>query len=94
MVSTGGVESTPPEKPESTKPAIPKGKGGIVKALDTPVKTLGQLKSVLEQNLGKKEGDKLYKTFMTSFVMTMLAPIRTAQQQAQAAARKMREQNK
>ncbi|MCB1181054.1 MAG: hypothetical protein KDK55_03410 [Chlamydiia bacterium] len=92
------MESTPPSKPEETHPVTPhpsegKSGGNILAAMETPVRTLGQLKTVLIENLGKKEGEKFYQTFLKSFVMTMLAPIRTAEQQAQQAAKKMRQQN-
>lgn len=71
-------------------PGGPSG-GSVENALHTPVATLGQLKQVLIQNLGEKEGTKLYNTFIQSFAMQMLSQIQHSAQQAQRAAQQMRE---
>lgn len=91
-------ESSPirPEIPGMGK--IPEEKGGpsggsIEKALHTKVKTLGQLKQVLIDNLGKKEGEKVYNYFMGSIAMEMLSQIQHAAQQAKKASQQMRANN-
>jgi len=58
-------------------------------AMQTPVSTLGQLKSVLISHLGEQQGTKLYNQFLAAMVQTMLAPLRTAAQNAQQATQNM-----
>lgn len=62
----------------------------IEKALHTKVRTLGQLKAMLEKDLGKKDGDKLYNVFMKSFLMMMLTQIQQSAEGAKKAAQNMR----
>lgn len=88
-----GREGKPIQPSESTGPKELSGDvsgGSIQKALHTPVKTLGQLKKVLIDNLGEKEGTKLYNNFIKSFALMMLSQIREAAQGAAKAAQQMR----
>lgn len=61
----------------------------LVKAMETPVHTLGQLKQVLIQSLGEEKGKKLYNHFLMSLVASMLSQIRQSQQSADQATKSM-----
>jgi hypothetical protein len=91
-MDTSGITPTPAGTPKI--PGEGQGGGGLQAAITTPVKTLGDLKNLLISNLGPQQGTKLYNTFLKSIAMAMLAPLRTAQQQAQQAVRQMRSQDK
>lgn len=62
--------------------------GDLSIAADAPIKTLGDLKKVLLQ-ADPEKGEKLYNSFITAIVLTMLGPMRTAQANAEQAAKKM-----
>ncbi len=88
----GGSKPIQPSEskgPEETS-GEPTGKS-LENALHAPVKTLGQLKQVLIDNLGEKEGKKLYNSFMKSFMMQILNQVQESAQQAKKAAQSMRE---
>lgn len=65
----------------------------IEKALHTKVRTMGELKQMLESTLGKKDGEKMYNMFMKSFGMMMLSQIQHAAEQAKKATQQMRMDN-
>ena len=63
-------------------------------ALHTPVKTLGDLKRILIDNLGEENGTKYYNSFIKSFSMLMLNQIQQSARGAKKAAEQMRKQNR
>lgn len=89
-----GVSGSEGPKPEElggpSKASEGPSGGDVAAAMQAKVKTLGELKAVLIQHLGEKEGTKLYNTFLQSFVMTMLAQLRQSAQGADKAAQQMR----
>ncbi|MCC5832137.1 MAG: hypothetical protein JJU12_03745 [Chlamydiales bacterium] len=99
MADTGGIGGEGSKVPPSESPGVggvPGGPGGpsggsIENALHTRVATLGQLKQVLVDNLGEKEGTKLYNGFVKSLAMQILGQVQQSAEQAKKAARQMRE---
>lgn len=94
MGNTGGIG---PEGP-SIRPTETSGPGGVTgqpsggsveNVLHAKVKTLGQLKQVLVQNLGEKEGTKLYNNFIQAFAMQMINQVQQSAAQAKKAAQQM-----
>ncbi len=89
-----GREPSPIKPTESSGvgqvPGEPSG-GNIENALHTPVSTLGQLKKVLIDTLGEKEGTKMYNSFIKSFAMQMISQIQQSAEQAKKAAQQMRQ---
>ena len=88
-MSTSGIGGpTPPEE----LPGISNNsndKKDINALLHTQVRTLGELKSAMVKYLGKKDGEKLYNTFMQSFGMGMLSQMQQSADEAKKASQKM-----
>ncbi|MCH9625710.1 MAG: hypothetical protein S4CHLAM123_08880 [Chlamydiales bacterium] len=96
MSDSGAIGGSP--KPPEEIPGVGKlpgvSSGSIKKALDTPVKNLGQLKAELIKNLGKKDGLKVFNGFMHMVTTMMLQQMQSAAKQAQQAAKNMKASNK
>lgn len=78
--------------PGSSGPVTPTGNSTnqeLINAMNTPVRTLGDLKRVLIQNLGEEKGKKLYNHFIMSMVNSMLSQLRQTQQSADQATKSM-----
>lgn len=84
-----GIRGPTEKQPASHVSDTASKSSGLAAAMETPVKTLSQLKEVLIKDLGKKEGMKLYNHFMTSLVESMLSQIRQTQQSADQATKAM-----
>lgn len=92
MSEAGGIGRG---SPANQSPEIKKMESGpegekVANVLHEKVKNLGQLKQMLVKNLGEKEGDKLYNSFLTSFAMIMLEQIQHSAQKAKQAAQQAR----
>jgi hypothetical protein len=85
----GGAAPTPEKVPE-TGGVHEMGKKSTESVLQTKVATLGQLKALLIQNYGEKEGLKFYNQFMKSFAMVILQQVQQSAEQAKKAAQSMR----
>ncbi len=83
----GPSESHKPEPVPLVSPDSEREK--LLKAMETPVSNLGQLKKVLVDNLGEQKGLKLYNHFVRGLVMAMLSQIRQTSQSADQATKKM-----
>lgn len=84
---TGPSGITPSnDKPEelSAIEGLKGGQGGedVGALLHAKVGTLGELKAALIKYLGKKEGEKFYNQFLTSFAMLMIQQMQTSAKQA------------
>jgi hypothetical protein len=84
---TGGPSATP--DPSSGNDAS----ASMQQILNIRVSTLGQLKDVLTQALGKDAGTKLYNKFLEMIATTMISPLQQASQDAQQAAKQMKEES-
>ncbi len=91
-IGGGGSLPIKPNEPEKLGDVTGQPSGGSIEnALHTPVKNLNQLKQVLIENLGKKEGTKMYNGFVKSFAMQMLSQMQQSAAQAKKAAQQMRQ---
>jgi hypothetical protein len=99
FTSLGGGGVDPSHQPKPILPGLTAADmasaspAGIEAALQTPVRTLGQLKELLIANLGEETGTKFYNSFMNSFGMLMIEQVRKAASSAQKAAQNMRAGN-
>lgn len=74
-------------QPMPTTPATPQQELEV--AAKTPVKTLADLKRVLIEHLGEKNGKKMYNHFLKSVIESMLSQMRHSQQSADQATKSM-----
>ncbi len=86
-----GPDSSGKTEHSSMEPLMKLGsdKQKEIEAMSTPVRTLGELKSVLLKSLGKEKGTKLYNHFLMGIVQSMLSDVRQAAQRADQAAKDM-----
>lgn len=86
----GGGGSFDPAKIQGNQPASGSPTGGDLQAaLHTKVSNLGELKSMLTQTLGEKDGKKMYDQFMKSFLMIMLTQMQQSAKGADQASKQM-----
>jgi len=86
----GGTSSTPEGVPGLGGVEASGGQIDISGLMHAKVGTLGELKAVLIQYMGEKEGTKFYNQFMTSFAMIMMQQIQESAQHAKEASQNMR----
>jgi hypothetical protein len=99
MSGPSGIGKPPPsggegEVGEVRELEAMKGKGGggedIPGLLHAKVSTLRQLKDLLIQHLGEKQGTKFFNQFVMSSALMMLQQVRASAEQARKAAQEMR----
>ena len=90
MSDTSGIGQGPVKPPETGGVEGGPSGGSIEKALHAKVRTLGQLKEILIENLGEEDGKKMYAQFVKSFSMLMLNQVQQAAKAAKQASKSMK----
>jgi hypothetical protein len=88
--STGVSAPPPPDQTPGMSGDEPSG--DVSDLLQAKVRTLGDLKQTLIAHLGEEQGTKFYNSFMSSFGLMLFQQLQSANQRAEEAAKKMREQ--
>lgn len=90
MSQTGGLEPTSGTSQPGGLPEQLSGQEGA-NVMQTPIHTLGELKKVLVEHFGEKDGKKAYNNFLFSFGMLMLSQVQHSADQAKKASQRMRQ---
>lgn len=85
-----GGGASPVEKPSGGEPVQDGGPGNIGDIAHAQISTLADLKNLLIQQLGEKEGTKFYNQFMMSVAMLMIQQVQHSADQAKKASQEMR----
>jgi hypothetical protein len=86
----GGIGGTAPSSETKGVPETVGGGGDDASVMQTPIRTLDDMKNLLIQHYGQEQGNKLYQSFLKSVIMMMFSQMQESAEHAKQAAQKMR----